>query len=1519
MIHGLTVSLIGVFLMARKSIKGYAEKNYYDNTKFTGGIVATNDPLNEGSFKHLVNFDISDMGQSITPRKGFLTTTLKAKLPLNNFKNISIAFNVKNINNSTLTDLTNTTWNIPAGWTATADYGRFVISFKLNGEVGYIGLNVGRNDYLNNPNVANFIYATSSNGAGTSLTPSNSFTIEILGGDTTNTKLISWLEKNGTQVVSTSTYKAEISGITDHPEWAHLMKYIDLYSTTETVYITFGKYNSTVETPYTVSLTESGVYFKMVYPYPGPYEFTVPWDGSTVTVDLTKPAYDMYIPRIDFYLDSNLQKDETITAILNNNTIYFYDINLNQYIFLDLATSSNLIHHAWHVNLNIQGTYITECEHIKYVDTSDLLNILPTDTFVFSSLHVVNNPQALHIVDEYMINSYIIKVAYTYTINNIEREKQFWLKMYYRKDPTDTLTGDTLVLTYLDTDDIVNYVDPTKRNLASSQDIIPSDFQIIHSELTKPIGFIQEFPMIYVQDDKGNYIVNSSISINNLTIIPHFYLNEPYEDHYWAYTYDITKMYNTTRPMLNTETVYSSAVYNLSDNTLIDFINNPGKNITDIYQKYIDTYTKMYKDSNINTSEKYLHGISTMWYRDYMINKTMPNISEAIGDSYIVYIVPKPLNTTLEIPCVSTGDEYHKYVNLGFGGLSSYFTGARMRFDMYNTRYVEDTITNEYIEILDKVDPTDSLPISIEEFKTRYKKSWDIYNTDSYVLSNKYASMTDIEYVKSLIKDIDYHSLQSVLDTLNESYDFYVVDCKTLKNYTDNDSYGFDNILQTAFDSPIIAFSSNSNKKNAAELYTYLTADSINSFRLVFNIMKTSTNVRLYTYTTHQENIDDDCYITDTNVELLKLFPESVVDTKIATNTYKDYRVCIGDIKDSSDPVTMIVRLNSKSNSDDYHYVIKDYITSMYAYDSETFKYYGFTYNNLFKPGVDIAGNMELTLLPTIGISHDNIIYNTIMSNIDVNNPSLFTVDPTDSTLKAVLNESNSTYNLLNKLKYFDEGVNITFYLLQVPTQKYIDEYKGYIPDFDYTREYLINTTSLYNNRQIILSKEEPTIYTRILVDDPNNIKNATEYLSYNSLLGEHMIIYKDNILYISKENIPYYFPEENKKVFPEPIVKALQYKDLLLVFTVQNLYAVYLYETTVNVENGTDDEGNTKYVQQKVYNFASLPVLYNIMVNEKYKDAIQVYNQMILFYSADGQMFLIKPTAAIDSNTRFSIQYFNKSANDILLNYKQYIQERLVIYGIDPNIKDEDITIKVVANINHIKIFYNVPGKITYILVYDVLNNRYYTYDTVSFSNVRNIHYTPDGELYITEHKDKLYFTTMDNSKQFIDSNVDIAYYNNFSPMPIQCELDTGTINLNNHLKKRFKDLRIIYKNLDANELEFKLEAFVDDIPTITYIDTALEIKDVSGYNTLTVTEINKVIQLLKNNALLITDPEKAEQLVENNALFNFADYNSNKIITHRTNITNRGKSIRFKMNFSSKGKYKIQGYGVIYKEHTV
>ena len=335
----------------------------------------------------------------------------------------------------------------------------------------------------------------------------------------------------------------------------------------------------------------------------------------------------------------------------------------------------------------------------------------------------------------------------------------------------------------------------------------------------------------------------------------------------------------------------------------------------------------------------------------------------------------------------------------------------------------------------------------------------------------------------------------------------------------------------------------------------------------------------------------------------------------------------------------------------------------------------------------------------------------------------------------------------LNKDKFFDTGLLINFYIALTPasTDKVI------------TREALLNSTNLYVSRQLIKTTGIPSTYIETInTGEPELIAGANNSLVFNSVLGDHLVLYTGNKVFISKEGKPYYYTQGYMQEFPEPVVKVIQYKDMLLVFSTQNLYAIYLYEDTTTVLNGTDDEGNPQYAQQKVLRFAKLPVLYNLLVNEKYKDAIQVYNQMVLFYSSDGQMFLIKPTAAIDSNSRFSIQYFNKSANDILLNYKEYMQERLNSYNIDKVI--EDVDIKVSASINYIKVFYSAKDIMTYILVYDVLNNRYYTYDTLSFRYVNSLHYIPDGEMYLTEAHDNLYFTTLYHRINDIDNNVDVA-----------------------------------------------------------------------------------------------------------------------------------------------------------------
>lgn len=1390
--------------MARKSIKGYAEKNYYDNTRFTGGIVATHDPLNEGYFRHMTNFDISDMGQSLTPRKGFHTTILKASN--NSFmENISIEFNT------------------------------------------YIDMK--------------------------DITPSR------------------------------ADITIYISGIIDHPEWVYLSTFKHLYTVQQSILISYG---DLYMVEYDVTFVDDGIKFTTVYEYPSSFNFTVPWDGSQVEVhlsgntDCTPTTFITTIPRIDVQLKENSDK---VNISLSKQLIYFYDTNLNEYIFLDLYNSTPYFKQAWRVSLDMHNMFIESCKHITNIDTTDLDNMLYGCNL--NLLQPINTLQALRIVDENLITSYIIKVEYN--------KKLFWLKMFYRKNSTDTLLGDTLVLSYLDTEDIVNYVDPTQRNLSSTQDIIPVDMQRIYNEEDRPLGFVQEFPMIYVKDSNGNYLINTTKELNGLELIPHFYIEYPGDNYYWAYTYDVTRMHPNAN--LSSEQVYNSVIYTLDTNEQIDpdkYTGTSEDTVSDVYQMYLNKRENAFNDYFVSYFDYnvFKYDLTETQYFT-ILNKCYVAQTQVLGDVFVLYVVPKPnTDNPLHIPVTPTED--HSNVNLGVGGLSSYFGGERMY-----VRLSVPNVTSSYI--IESEDDWDVFKTYLKDstYSAKYIKDLhdtvlDIHNNNNYILSEKYCNYIESYNVLEQLRNASVDTLRETLEQISNTHDFYIRPYSSLQEYTEATT-GIDSIFQTAMNSSIITFETNYedselNTQTVDDLYKkYFT--SLN-YRIIFNVMTTSTVAIMDTYTNNDSNNEKSNYIKNIDPNLQKVFPNIVTD-KV---TQKNYIICTNmgpirypdsfylDVKSHTHGTDIIDSIELITNLDDM------------IYSQDTTTSYAYTFNNLFKP-CSINEKLTLTLYPYCDPIRNAKIVN--FNGVVINSESLFTIDNKDDNLKALLNNSNDTYKDLEKAQYFNTGLNLTFYLLKIPKKDYIEKNPTLFPDFKYDRNILINSTSLYNSRQIILSKDEPTTYVRTLVEDPDNIKNAKDYVVFDSLLGEHFVVYKDNALYISKENKPHYFPESYKKVYSEPIVKALPYKDLLLVFTTQNLYAVYLYETTTNVENGTNEDGTIKYVQQKVYNFASLPVLYNIMVNEKYKDAIQVYNQMILFYSADGQMFLIKPTAAIDSNTRFSIQYFNKSANDILLNYKQYIQERLIIYGIDPNIKDEDITIKVIANINHIKIFYNVPGKITYILVYDVLNNRYYTYDTVSFSDVKNIHYTPNGEVYLTEHDNKLYFTSVNQNKN--GENVDTAYYNNFSPMPIQCEIDTGTINLNNHLKKRFKDLRVIYKNLDANELEFKLETFVDDIPIITYVDTCLEIRDVSGYSTLTVTEINKVIQLLKDKSLLIPDFEESSHLIENNALFNFSSYSSNKIITHRTNIVSKGKAIRFKMNFSSKGKYKIQGYGIIYKEHTV
>ena len=122
-----------------------------------------------------------------------------------------------------ITDLTNTTWNIPAGWTCSARYGEFFfpnpdlaepVKITINETTtNYMGILIGsiHGEEGSSTTLANSIAFVNGNGfAISSITNSVGFTITFEDNedseyaDYTDTKLISWLEANGTLVVNNS-------------------------------------------------------------------------------------------------------------------------------------------------------------------------------------------------------------------------------------------------------------------------------------------------------------------------------------------------------------------------------------------------------------------------------------------------------------------------------------------------------------------------------------------------------------------------------------------------------------------------------------------------------------------------------------------------------------------------------------------------------------------------------------------------------------------------------------------------------------------------------------------------------------------------------------------------------------------------------------------------------------------------------------------------------------------------------------------------------------------------------------------------------------------------------------------------------------------------------------------------------------------------------------------------------------------------------------------------------------------
>lgn len=446
--------------------------------------------------------------------------------------------------------------------------------------------------------------------------------------------------------------------------------------------------------------------------------------------------------------------------------------------------------------------------------------------------------------------------------------------------------------------------------------------------------------------------------------------------------------------------------------------------------------------------------------------------------------------------------------------------------------------------------------------------------------------------------------------------------------------------------------------------------------------------------------------------------------------------------------------------------------------------------------------------------------------------------------------------------------------------------------------------------------------------ENPVYINNSDNWVVFE----DRLVVWNGNKVFISEEGDYGYFNKIMKKEFPQEVLKVLVFKTVLLVFTTQNLHAIYRAEIDTATGTYTAD-GLPEYTSAIVW--LQQPVLYNINPERRYLDVIQVYNQMVLFYSNEGQLYMIKSSTMINSETEFTIQYFNKSANNIIGNYDAYINDRLIGYkklAADDTanyVTKDKVFIKALIDIDMIKVFYTVPGRITFVLKYDVVNNKYTTYDTLSFTEIDSVRHVEGGELYITKDSDNTYFTMPVNGINNVDQNVDMHYAKMFKKEPILTFLDTGNLNLNTHIRKRMRDLHMVIKNLDSTKILYNAELLLDDSVIRPFYGPDFVVTMLNGPDaTITVdkTPVEDMNELFGMDQTIGVEGARTElnsyylhedaEFFERNALLNTETLNSSRLIEYKSSILGLGKVVRIRMQFIAKGKYKLQSFGITYKE---
>lgn len=548
--------------------------------------------------------------------------------------------------------------------------------------------------------------------------------------------------------------------------------------------------------------------------------------------------------------------------------------------------------------------------------------------------------------------------------------------------------------------------------------------------------------------------------------------------------------------------------------------------------------------------------------------------------------------------------------------------------------------------------------------------------------------------------------------------------------------------------------------------------------------------------------------------------------------------------------------------------------------------------------------------------------------------------DETNSTYKSVFNAIKTTtiFFELNSNNKKTLPLHINFnHLKELETKFNNDDFETFFKDGFAARFYLLNydgeiadlTYSDEHYDVIAYTKTSPTYLFK-----DGNIQNylpsdfmkenfekesmMIKYCKYITDFQDRAIVYGNpmynNAIFMSEEGSPYYYSLYNTFEFDHEVVHVQQFKTILLVFTINDIWVIYEVEEKEQQEY-RDEEGKTQYQEITKLSFRSKKILYNISTEHKNKNTIQNISRYVTLLSNDV-LYLIKPSTFISDETQFTLNILSQNISALIKDPIIFINERLLYYGINTPATDYKLNLN--ATDNNIKLYFSTVVEetpYTLILTYDILNNRWYEEDTIVFGYPEQIYLLDATTKYemLTNNNGKIYITYQtDKYKNMLMTKYGESYFdishdeNNFIRHSIKYYIDTGNLKLNEHLRKRFRTLHVTMKNIDSKDLFFTYNFQVDDIMFKNNFVPQYKLNEDNIYVEAQVIERD----------IIVDEKSVFSAGFLDDFYLDFSNFSASDIMVLRNDLLGNGRVPRVKIGFTSQGRFYLLSFGILYIE---